>query len=118
MYGVRADLDLAFLHGAQLIQVCLGIWQVQLHFSPVGTICIDGRWELADAAGTMMDQSYDTADRPPYQLHRLLGRIVEGTEVSAPDSFAIRLAGGYVLRVFDDSKQFESFQIYPAAVIV
>jgi hypothetical protein len=42
MYGVQADLDLRFLHGAQLTQVCLGQYQIQFHFSPVGSISVEG----------------------------------------------------------------------------
>ena len=40
MYGVPADLDLAFLHGAELIQVCLGQYQLQFHFHPAGSISV------------------------------------------------------------------------------
>jgi hypothetical protein len=51
MYGVPTDLDLSFLHGALLIQVCLGQHQVQFHFHPTGSIAVEGGWELRDAAG-------------------------------------------------------------------
>jgi hypothetical protein len=113
MYGVPADLDLAFLQGAELIQVCLGCHQVQFRFHPIGVISVEGSWELLDAAGDRIDRSHDSMDRPPYQFHRLLGRSVVSTEVSAPDWFALRFDGGDVLRVFDDSEQYESFQIRP-----
>jgi hypothetical protein len=118
MYGVPANLDLAFLHGAELIQVCLGCHQVQFHFHPAGSIFVDGDWELLDAGGVRIDQKHDSPDRLPCQLHRLLGRAVVGTEVSAPDWFALRFVSGDVLRVFDGSDQYESFQIRPTGVIV
>lgn len=118
MYGVPADLDLAFLHGAELIQVCLGQYQVQFHFEPAGSISVEGGWELRDAAGAVIDGRHDGPDRPPYQVHRLLGQRVAGSEVSAPDWFALRFAGGNVLRVFDDSEQHESFSIQPGNIVV
>ncbi len=111
MYGVPTDLDLTYLHGASLIQVCLGEYQLQFHFSPRGAISVEGRWELRDAAGSIVDRLYDGTERPPYELHRLLGKKVVGSEVSAPVSCALRFEEGEVLRFFDDSKQFESFQI-------
>ena len=117
MYGVPVDLDLGFLHGAVLVQVCLGQYQVQFHFHPVGSISVEGGWELRDAAGVVIDRRHDGPDRPPFQLHRLLGRRVAGSEVSAPAWFALRFEGGEVLRVFDDSPQYESFQIAPSGVI-
>ena len=118
MYGVPADLDLAFLRGAELIQVCLGLFQVQFHFQPAGSISVEGGWELLDADGTRIDGSHDLPERPPYQLHRLLSQRVAGSEVAAPKWFALRFDGGEVLRIFDDSEQYESFSIQPGNIFV
>ena len=118
MHGVPANLDLAFLHGAELIQVCLGQSEVQFHFHPVGSISVEGTWELHDSAGGLIDRRHEGPNRPPYQLHQLLGQPVVGSEVSAPEWFALRFANGYVLYVVDDSPQYESFQIEPGGIIV
>jgi hypothetical protein len=118
VYGVPRDLDLAFLHGAELIQVCLGLYQLQFHFHPGGSISVEGEWELLGTAGVRIDGWHDGPDRPPYQLHRLLGRKVSGSEVSPPEWFAIHFASGDVLRVFGRSTQHESFQIEPGGIIV
>ena len=84
MYGFPADLNLAFLHGAELIQVCLGQHQLQFHFHPTGSISVTSAWKLREAAGAVIDRRHDGPDRPPYQLHRHLGRSVAGSEVSGP----------------------------------
>lgn len=118
MYGVPVDLDLSFLHGAELIQVCLGQHQLQFHFHPVGSISVEGGWELRDAAGVRIDGHWQDPDRPPYQLHRPLGRRVARSEVAAPERFALTFEGGEVLRVFDDSPQYESFSIQPGNIFV
>jgi hypothetical protein len=118
MYGVPGDLDLSFLHGTVLIQVCLGQYQLQFHFHPVGSILVESGWELRDAAGTRIDGHHEGPERPPYQLHRLLGCRVVGSEVSAPGWFALVFEGGEVLRVFDDSAQYESFSIQPGNIFV
>jgi hypothetical protein len=55
MYGVPSDLDLSFLCGAELIQVCLECHQLQFHFHPVGSIYVQGEWELMDAAAVQID---------------------------------------------------------------
>lgn len=117
MYGVPTDLDLTYLHGATLIQVCLGEYQLQFHFHPRGSIYVEGRWELLDATGSRIDGWRDRFNRPrdasgpQYQVHRILGQKVIGTEVSAPESCAFRFEKNDVLRFFDDSEQYESFQI-------
>jgi hypothetical protein len=118
MHGVPANLDLAFLHGAELIQVCLGLYQLQFHFHPSASISVEGGWDLRDPGGSVIDGRHDGPDRPPYQLHRLLGRRVVGSEVSAPAWFALRFDGGDALRIFDDSQQRESFSIQPGNIFV
>jgi hypothetical protein len=117
MYGVPKDLNLTFFHGAELIQVCLGQYQLQFHFHPAASIFVEGGWELLDRSGERIDNRHDGPDRPPYQLHRLLGRRVKSSEVFAPEWFALQFESGEVLRVYDDSSQYKSFQILPSGVI-
>ena len=109
MHGVSANLDLSFLHGAELEQVRLGLYQLQFHFHPVGSISVEGGWELFDVSGKVIDRRCEGPDRPAYQIHRLLGRRVVGSEVSAPSWFALRFDSGDTLRVFDDSDRYECF---------
>jgi hypothetical protein len=120
MFGVPADLDLRFLHDATLVQVCVGSCDIQVHFHPTGSIFIQCGWELRDSRGVIVDRSSDVsaAQREPFQLHRLLGRRVVATEVSAPSWVALRFEGGEELRIFDSSEQVESFQIQPGDIIV
>jgi hypothetical protein len=96
----------------------VGLYQFQLHFRPAGSIYIEGEWELRDAGGAPIDGWNDAPDRPPYQLHRLLGRRVASSEVSAPEWFALHFEGGDVLRVFDHDPHYESFEIEPGGIIV
>lgn len=118
MYGVPSNLDLSFLHGAVLVQVCLGQFQVQFHFAPLGSIYVEGDWEFVGADGCVTDRSFPTNERPPFQLHRLLGCAVVGSDLSAPNWFALRFERGEQLRVFDNSRQFESFSIQPGNIFV
>jgi hypothetical protein len=117
LYGLPANLDLSFLVGAELIQVCLGLHQVQFHFHPVGSISVEGGWELLEE-GNCIDRRHHGPERPPYQLHRLLGRKVVRSEISPPHEFALVFDSGEMLRVFDDSRAHESFSIQPIDVFV
>jgi hypothetical protein len=65
-----------------------------------------------------IDGFQEGPERPPYQLHRLVGRQVAASEVAAPTWFALRFEGGEVLRIFDDSQQYESFSIQPGNIFV
>jgi hypothetical protein len=117
-YGVPADLKLGFLHGAERQFIGLDLYQFQFRFYPDGYISVQGEWELRDAAGERIDGRHDSRDRPPYQLHRLLGRRVVGSKVSAPEWFSLQFEGGEVLRIFDDDSHYDSFQIEPGSIIV
>ena len=119
MYGVPADLDLSKFKAATLIQICIGEHQIQFHFHPEGSISVEGRWELRDSTGALVDASTDTdAERDALRVHVILGKIVESYSISAPDSFALRFESGHSLAVFDDSKQYESFSIQPGDIYV
>ena len=111
MYGVPPDLNLSFLHEAELIQVALGVNEVIFHFHPYATLtCSVDSWSLFDAQGVCIDRGI-LFPRPPFQLHRLLGLRVIGTTVTAPRLVEVIFEGGDRLRAEDTSEQFESFTI-------
>ena len=119
MHGVPRNLDLGFLRGTILVQVCIGQYDVQFNFHPEGKVSVLGKWELANGSGEQLDRNFpDGSKRPPYQLHRLLGHRVVGSEVDAPRSFTLIFDSGDILRVFDDSKEYESFEIQPSGIYV
>lgn len=118
MYGVPASLSLERFVGATLIQIAIGEFQVQFRFQPEGEIAVQGRWELRDNAGRLVDQAQVTADREAYRVHQLLGRRITGAWVDAPKSIALQFDSGHRLDVFDSSQEYESFTIQPGDIIV
>jgi hypothetical protein len=118
MHGVPANLDLSFFHAAELVQVCLGVHQVQFHFHPQGSISVEGRWELMDGTSRVIDRHCDPPRQDAYQFHRVLGRSVECTEIEPPTSFAVRFTGGLVLRVFVDVSLYEDVSIQPGNIVL
>jgi len=118
MYGVSPDLDLSFLHGAQLIQICLGQHQVQLHFHPIGSVSVEGKWILYDADRCPISESSDLANWRPIQLHRVLGQHIQNTRLSPPDSLTLSFDNGEELQVFDSCRDHESIQIEPCGIVI
>jgi hypothetical protein len=50
MYRIPKNLDLAFLVGAEVVQIRLGPYNVQVHFHPEASIAINGSgWQLRTA---------------------------------------------------------------------
>jgi hypothetical protein len=118
MYGVPADLDLTFLHDALLVQVCLGEYQIQFAFFPTGHISVEGKWELLAADGSRIDGLQPVPRTEPYRLHQLLGQRVVRTEIAPPSWIALQFERGELLRVFDNSQQYESFSIQPGNIFI
>ncbi len=118
MYGVPADLDLRGLIGSTLVQIALGEFQIQFHFTPDTEIAVEGRWEVRDGAGRLIDNGQENANREVYRVHHLLGRHVVHAEVDPPDSMTLKFDNGYSLQIFDSKKDFESFTIQPGGIVV
>ena len=111
MHGVPKDLDLSHFVGKTLIQLGIGEFQVQFNFHPHSNISVEDDWELYDSYGSVVDRSVPNDQRAEYRLHRLLGQEVVGWQIDPPRSFSLRFANDLVLRVFDNSRQHESFSI-------
>jgi hypothetical protein len=111
MYGVPKDLPLDPFVGHELNQVALGRFQMQLRFSGCGSISIEGRWELRDPDGAIVDCWQDHAARDCYRIYRILDLSVSRFEIDAPASFTLVFEPSYRLTVFDDSPQYESFSV-------
>ena len=118
MYGVPPALDLSRFKDAVFIQLCVGEFQLQFHFHPCASISVEGKWELRDESGSLVDGSERGAKRDALYAHRLLGKKVNGFSLDAPTSFSLRFESGHVLTIFDDSRQYESFSIQPGDVFV
>jgi hypothetical protein len=120
MYGVPADLDLSVLRGAELIQVCLGRFDIQFQFHPIGHVLVTGGWELFDETGVLIGCGVQEGSRPPFQLHRLLGEKIVGISIHAPTYLELVFSNGDTLRLVDNSEQYESFTIdlHPQAGLI
>ena len=71
-----------------------------------------------DPAGVRIAGSNVGLERLSYQLDRLVGLVVTASEVAAPGWFALRFNSGEVLRIYDNSEQYESFSIQPGNIFV
>lgn len=112
MYGVPEDLPLQRFVGDLLSQVRIGVDGVHFVFGRAGTIAVEGRWELVDSDGSVVDRYQEHAARESYRVHVILNADVAGFSISPPRSFSLRFATGHQLIVHDEPG-YESFHIYP-----
>ena len=118
MYGVPKDLPLQRFLGDFLAQVSLGVNGVHFHFGKSGTISVEGKWDLRDPSGKIIDKAMEHADRDAYRLHFIFNANVSSYSIDAPRSFSLTFATGHTLTVYDDTPQYESFHIQPDGIDV
>jgi len=114
MYGIPENQDFSFLIGRRMLQLCIGLHQVQLNFDKGVSITIEGTFEHESPAGFVR---HDVGvPESAASLVSLLGRAVESPERESASSLLVRFAGGRVLRLLDSSDTHESFQMYGPGV--
>jgi hypothetical protein len=112
MYGVPADLPVNVFVGKELNQIGLGRFQIQFHCSGTGSIFVEGRWELRDSVGELVDRSTEHDRRQSYRVHSIIDVPIVGSEIDPPRSFTLAFESGHRLTVFDDTPQYSSFSVH------
>jgi hypothetical protein len=117
MNGVHPDLDLSALVGTELIQVGVGEHQIILAFMPQASITIESSYVLTEADGSVAEAGRPDELRTKCLLE-LLGETIVSATPKPPSAVEVRFSGGRVLRLIDDSPQYECFSIQPGDIFV
>ena len=117
MYGVPDDLPLQRFVGDAVVQICIGLDGVHFVFGRAGTIAVEGRWELIDGTGAVVDLHREHGQREAYRVHVILNEDVTRFDIDPPRSFSLVFASGHRLVVSDDAG-YEAFHIYPDGIHV
>ena len=112
MYGVPKDLQLERLVGQEFNFIGLGRFQIQFHVSSVVAIHVEGRWELRDTSGALVDSEQEHPDREAYRVHRIIDVPIVRFTIDAPRSFTLFFESGHSLTIYDESEQYESFSVH------
>ncbi len=104
--------------GTRLDSVTFAEYMLVLSFDSGHAFSIHGRVELRDQGGTEIESGSPDALRLGTQLPALVGEEVDRVLILAPQSIQLHMSSGRVIALFDDSKQYESFQIEPGGIIV
>jgi hypothetical protein len=112
MHGVPKDLQLERLVGHEFNFIGLGTWQIQFHISSLVAIYVEGRWELRDSSGAIVDSDQEPRDRDSYRIHRIIDVPIVRYTLDAPRSFSLFFESGHSLTIYDESEQYESFSVH------
>ncbi len=118
MYGVPEDLDLGAMLGTRLDSVTFGEYTLSLRFDSGHAFSIQGRIDVRDRDGAVLESGKPDKLRANTQLPALVGAMVDHVSILAPRSLELRMSTGHVIALFDDSRQYESFLIEPDGIVV
>jgi hypothetical protein len=113
MYGLKPnDIDaLKPLLKAEITQICVGPYDIQFNFHPSGNVSVEGRCELVDSTGRVIEIWEDSTRSGTFRFPELLMTPVSNVVIDTPKSFILTFANGMALRVVDNSEQYESFSV-------
>jgi len=113
MYGLKlTDIDaLTHLRRAEVTQICVGPHDIQFNFHPHGNVSVQGRCELLDAMGQVIEVLDGSTRSGMFRFSELLKSPVSEVAIDFPKSFVLTFENGMGLQVVDNSKQYESFSV-------
>ena len=89
MYGIPKDLRLERLVGQEFNFIGLGRFQIQFHISSLVAIQVEGRWELRDASGVLVDSQQEHGARATDCLHCIIDVPITRFTIDAPRSLTL-----------------------------
>jgi Family of unknown function (DUF6188) len=108
MKGLPSNVDLAPLSGTEVIQICFGATQLQIHFANQSSIFVESEVVFVNADGEVRIEDYSQAAS---LLCRILGDRTLAATRREDGGLLMTFAGGITLQVLNDSARFESFQV-------
>jgi hypothetical protein len=113
MYGLKpTDIDaLKPLIKAEITQICIGPHDIQFNFHPRGNVSIQGRCELLDSAGQVVEVWEESTRSGTFRFPKLLMSSVVDALIDSPKSFVLTFENGMALRAVDNSDKYESFSV-------
>ena len=112
MYPLSKDVDLSFLIGIELSQVCVGKNEVILHFDPEARLTILSDFAVSEpGAGSIR---YGETTIGGVALFRLLHDVVVQAKATEKGGLLLQFRSGASLEALETSEQYESFWIEDA----
>lgn len=109
MYGLPKDLDLSFLRGVELLQVCIGAYQIILNFNNDVSIAIEGDYRVSviDGDDRLFEDTRDSAGA----LVKFISDSISEVHGLPDGTLRLVFAANGEIELYDSSEHYESYQI-------
>ena|SRR5690348_1799074 len=111
MYGLKKEIDLSFLVGRELIQVAIGLYQVQFHFDEDVAVSVEAEFRYFDGQDEWIWRQEPSSHQIAARTVTMLGASITSLERSENGTLALMFSNGHRLTVLDSFKECESYDI-------
>jgi hypothetical protein len=111
MYGLKKEIDLNFLSGRELIQVGIGLHQVQFHFDEDVSVSVGAEFRYFDGESEWIWLEEPSSVQIASRTAALLGAGITSYASSDDGTLSLMFSNGHRLTIVDSSKEYESYDI-------
>jgi hypothetical protein len=115
MFGSPKNVDLGFLKGKELFQICIGQYQLQYHFDGDVSISTESEFIFYNKS---IRHDLKSSPEAASIITALLGKSIVDFEIDAEGTLQIRFSNGDGLALFDDNRGYECYQITNAKTLI
>src|SRR4051794_39172747 len=101
--------DFSFLRGKEVIQICFGLYEIQLRLVENINVCWENRFDHNGRGAVSADMTENTTRDTT--LLSLLGQTVERVVTSTRDALILQFSNNEVLTIFVSGGPYESVSI-------
>lgn len=109
MHGLPTNVDLSFLYGVTLLQICIGENEVILNFDQEVSIMVASNLRLTPPQGEAFE--VEDAREAGASLLPLLGRSVTDVLGTSDGTLSLTWDVGHLVEILDTWKEFESYTV-------
>ena len=111
MHGLRNDIDLSFLNARELIQVAIGVYQVQFGFDEDVMLYVESQFNYFDGQDEWIWKPEPGAAQIAARTVSLLISTIQNFDRQENGTLTLMFSNGGRLTILDSSREYESYQI-------
>lgn len=111
MYGLKKETDLSFLTGRELIQLAIGVYQVQFGFDEDVRISVESEFRYFDGQAEWIWRPEPGSSSIAARVVALLGATIESFGSNIDGTLTLAFSNQHRLTILDSSKEYESYDI-------